>query len=420
MNYQEAVAWLHSLGRISKAGDLSTIKSLLAALGNPEDKLKFVHIAGTNGKGSATIMLASVLKEAGYKTGANISPYVLDFRERFQINGEMISEECLADIVTKVRKAAESLKNTAPVIEFEAVTAAALCYFAQEACDIVCLEVGLGGRLDATNAVQNTLVACIMRIGMDHTELLGDTYTAIAAEKCGIIKNGCTVISYPAQTSDAALQIETMAQDAECELIVPQIEDLYIYKNAPFENRFNYGGYDLSTPLSGQHQAFNACVVVEAALALWRKGFNIEDEHIINGIKKAAFPARIEVIQTNPLIIIDGAHNPDGAEALRLELLRSETHGLIAVMGILHDKNSAEMLAQLAPCFSEVYTVAPDNPRAMSAEELAALASEYFKTVKAYTNVQDAIADAKKAAKHGICICGSLYLAAQARKILVP
>ncbi|MEG1366754.1 MAG: bifunctional folylpolyglutamate synthase/dihydrofolate synthase, partial [Oscillospiraceae bacterium] len=170
MNYQEAVAWLHSLGRISKAGDLSTIKSLLAALGNPEDKLKFVHIAGTNGKGSATIMLASVLKEAGYKTGANISPYVLDFRERFQINGEMISEECLADIVTEVRKAAESLKNTAPVIEFEAVTAAALCYFAQEACDIVCLEVGLGGRLDATNAVQNTLVACIMRIGMDHTE----------------------------------------------------------------------------------------------------------------------------------------------------------------------------------------------------------------------------------------------------------
>ena len=298
MDYEQALEWVHSLPRLAAHPGVENTRRLLEKLGNPEKSLRFVHVAGTNGKGSATVMLASVLHRAGYRVGASVSPYVLEFRERFLLDGEMISRETLAQILTEVRAAAEGLRAEGwdSLVEFDAVTAATLLWFARERCDIVCLEVGLGGRLDSTNAVENTLVACIMCIGRDHTELLGDTYAAIAGEKCGILKNNCTVISYPAQPQEAMDEITLRAAKAHCPLVAPDLQDLHIYKAPAFENRVNYGGYDLVVPFPGVHQAYNAAVVVEAALALCEKGFDISDEAILGGIAGARFPARIEVL----------------------------------------------------------------------------------------------------------------------------
>ena len=322
MDYEQALEWVHSLPRLAAHPGVENTRRLLEKLGNPEKSLRFVHVAGTNGKGSATVMLASVLHRAGYRVGAGVSPYVLEFRERFLLDGEMISRETLAQILTEVRAAAEGLRAEGwdSLVEFDAVTAATLLWFARERCDIVCLEVGLGGRLDSTNAVENTLVACIMCIGRDHTELLGDTYAAIAGEKCGILKNNCTVISYPAQPQEAMDEITLRAAKAHCPLVAPDLQDLHIYKAPAFENRVNYGGYDLVVPFPGVHQAYNAAVVVEAALALCEKGFDISDEAILGGIAGARFPARIEVLSRRPLVVLDGAHNPDGARALAATL----------------------------------------------------------------------------------------------------
>ncbi|MEG0897690.1 MAG: folylpolyglutamate synthase/dihydrofolate synthase family protein [Ruthenibacterium sp.] len=418
MTYEEALDWVHTLPRLAATPGIENTRRLLAKMGNPEKDLKFVHIAGTNGKGSATVMLASVLKEAGYKTGANISPYVLDFRERFLLDGEMIDTQTLAGLLSEVRSAIDSIGGS--FVEFDVVTAAALLWFARETCDIVCMEVGLGGRLDSTNAIENTLVACVMAIGKDHTELLGDTYDKIAAEKCGIFKNHCDVVAYPLQPQAAIDEIVLRAAAAKCALTVPEMEDLHVYRAPAFENRVDYGGYDLNIPFPGIHQACNAMVVVEAALRLCDHGFTISDEAIMDGIAKARFPARIEVLHQNPLVLLDGAHNPDGARALADTLKAANVHHLTAVIGVLNGKNPEEMLTALSPCFEEVLTVTPQSPRAMSAAALAALAKKHFAKVTACDSVSAAIAKAKQNIDGGIVVCGSLYLAAEARKILKP
>lgn len=422
MNAAEAIAWVHSLPRLANTAGVENTRRLLAILGNPQNTLQFVHIAGTNGKGSATVMLSSVLKAAGYNVGTNISPYVLDFRERFLLNGTMISEEKLADIFTRVQAAARQLYSSGweNLVEFDVVTAAALLWFSEEQCDIVCLETGLGGRLDSTNAVTNTLVACIMCIGKDHTELLGNTLTQIAREKCGIFKSGCTVVTYPLQPQEAMDEIVLAASKAKCPLTTPQAEDFYFYKCSPFENRIDYGGYDLCVPFPGRHQAYNASVVVEAAIALCDKGFTISDEAIIDGIAAARFPARIEVLSTSPLLILDGAHNADGAKALADTLRQSHCRGLTAVMGVLHGKNAEAMLTALSPFCSSIFTVKPASPRALTAQELARLAKQHCAAVTPCASVAEAIEKAKQTMDKGILVCGSLYLAAEARKILLP
>lgn len=266
-----------------------------------------------------------------------------------------------------MRAAAEGLRAEGwdSLVEFDAVTAATLLWFARERCDIVCLEVGLGGRLDSTNAVENTLVACIMCIGRDHTELLGDTYAAIAGEKCGILKNNCTVISYPAQPQEAMDEITLRAAKAHCPLVAPDLQDLHIYKAPAFENRVNYGGYDLVVPFPGVHQAYNAAVVVEAALALCEKGFDISDEAILGGIAGARFPARIEVLSRRPLVVLDGAHNPDGARALAATLRGRRAFGADG-----GDRHSGRQTAggdalRARPVFRRVYTVRPTAARAV-------------------------------------------------------
>lgn len=416
MNNEEALAWVHSLPRLCRKPGPQNEQALLEAMGRPQDALKFVHVAGTNGKGSAVLMLASVLKEAGLRTGATISPFVLDFRERFQLNGEMIGEQACADILTQVRAAMQHMppEQREQIAEFDAVTAAALLWFAQEHCDIVCLETGLGGRLDATNAVQNTLVACIMAIGKDHTELLGDTYAKIAAEKCGIFKPGCDVVVYPVQPKEAMDEIMSRAAQAGCSPCVPELEDFHFYRSAPFENRVNYGGYDLVIPFAGRHQAYNAAVVVHAALALCEHGFDIPDDAIIKGIAQARNPARIEVLRRQPLVILDGMHNPDGARALAAVLKAERVKGLTAVMGVLKGKDEQEMLQALAPYLARVYAVQPQSPRALPAQQLADAAKHVCASVKVYEDISQALQDALKR-ESGVLVCGSLYLASQVR-----
>lgn len=422
MQYEEALAWVHSLPRLCSAPGPQNERALLQALGRPQDALKFVHVAGTNGKGSAVLMLASVLKAAGLRVGATVSPFVLDFRERFQLNGEMISREACAGILTQVRGALEQMPpaQREQIAEFDAVTAAALLWFAQQGCDIVCLETGLGGRLDATNAVDNTLVACIMAIGKDHTELLGHTYAGIAAEKCGIFKPGCSVVAYPAQPEEAMRQIEACAAAANCPLCVPQLEDFHFYRGRPFENRVNYGGYDLEVPFAGRHQAYNAAVVVQAALALCEHGFDISDDAIMQGIAAARNPARIEVLQRRPLVILDGMHNPDGARALADVLRAGRVQGLTAVMGVLQGKGEAEMLCALSPHLARVYAVQPSSPRALPAGQLAAAARQVCGQVSVWRDVPLAVQDALRTCQGGVLICGSLYLAAQVRPMFLP
>ncbi|MEG1323127.1 MAG: cyanophycin synthetase, partial [Ruthenibacterium sp.] len=235
-----------------------------------------------------------------------------------------------------------------------------------------------------------------------------------------IFKNHCDVVAYPLQPQAAMDEIVLRAAAAKCALTVPEMEDLHVYRAPAFENRVDYGGYDLNIPFPGIHQACNAMVVVEAALRLCDHGFTISDEAIMDGIAKARFPARIEVLHQNPLVLLDGAHNPDGARALADTLKAANVHHLTAVIGVLNGKNPEEMLTALSPCFEEVLTVTPQSPRAMSAAALAALAKKHFAKVTACDSVSAAIAKAKQNIDGGIVVCGSLYLAAEARKILKP
>ena len=267
MTPQQAIDALHALPR-GGHGTLDRMRALMNALGNPEKDLKCVQIAGTNGKGTLAVMTASILQKAGYKTGLTISPYVTDFRERFQINGEMIPPQTLADLTERVLDAIDAIVidgGDSPR-EFEAVTAVALLWFAQSACDIVVLETGMGGLYDATNIVPRTLVAAITRIGMDHMEFLGDTLADIAAEKAGIIKEGCTVVCYPDQPQEAMGPILTAAANAHAAIVTPETDDLIHRKCRPLENYIDYGGYQVMLKMPGRHPGRHAAPAAYSAI----------------------------------------------------------------------------------------------------------------------------------------------------------
>lgn len=427
MTTQQAIEALHALPRMGQgAPGLARMQNLCDHLGNPEKELQCIHIAGTNGKGSLAAMTSSILTAAGYKTGLTISPYVVDFRERFQIDGEMIPPRTLANLTEKVIDAIDAIEAEGgeKPVEFEAVTALAFLWFAREKCDLVVLETGLGGRCDATNVVPHKLVAAITKIGYDHMEVLGDTLDKIAAEKAGIIKEGTVVVNYPDQPAEAMGPILTAAAEAHTSIITPDKDDLTLLRGKRLENRIDYGGYRAALGLPGTHQANHAAMAVEIALALWREfGYDISDDAILQGLADARMPARIEVLRRHPLLLLDGCHNPDGAKMLAAPLTRADfEENLVGVLGVLADKDYKDMLSDLAPCFAKVYTVTPNCPRALSAEELQ-------KEARFHTDaeVADSVADAiRKAVDYadennlaGVVVCGSLYLAAEARPLLL-
>ena len=427
MTTQQAIEALHALPRMGQgAPGLARMQNLCDHLGNPEKELQCIHIAGTNGKGSLAAMTSSILTAAGYKTGLTISPYVVDFRERFQIDGEMIPPRTLANLTEKVLDAIDAIEAEGgeKPVEFEAVTALAVLWFAREKCDLVVLETGLGGRCDATNVVPHKLVAAITKIGYDHMEVLGDTLDKIAAEKAGIIKEGTVVVNYPDQPAEAMGPILTAAAEAHTSIITPDKDDLTLLRGKRLENRIDYGGYRAALGLPGTHQANHAAMAVEIALALWREfGYDISDDAILQGLADARMPARIEVLRRHPLLLLDGCHNPDGAKMLAATLTRADfEENLVGVLGVLADKDYKDMLSDLAPCFAKIYTVTPNCPRALSAEELQKEA-RFHTDAEAAESVADAIRKAVDYADEnnlaGVVVCGSLYLAAEARPLLL-
>ena len=427
MTTQQAIDALHALPRMGQgAPGLARMQNLCDHLGNPEKELQCIHIAGTNGKGSLAAMTSSILTAAGYKTGLTISPYVVDFRERFQIDGEMIPPRTLANLTEKVLDAIDAIEAEGgeKPVEFEAVTALAFLWFAREKCDLVVLETGLGGRCDATNVVPHKLVAAITKIGYDHMEVLGDTLDKIAAEKAGIIKEGTVVVNYPDQPAEAMGPILTAAAEAHTSIITPDKDDLTLLRGKRLENRIDYGGYRAALGLPGTHQANHAAMAVEIALALWREfGYDISDDAILQGLADARMPARIEVLRRHPLLLLDGCHNPDGAKMLAATLTRADfEENLVGVLGVLADKDYKDMLSDLAPCFAKIYTVTPNCPRALSAEELQKEA-RFHTDAEAADGVADAIRKAVDYADEnnlaGVVVCGSLYLAAEARPLLL-
>lgn len=363
---------------------LERIRELLERLGRPQDRLKFVHVAGTNGKGSICAYLASILSAVGYRTGMFTSPYIERFEERIRVDGAMISPDELRDVTLAVREHAEAMAEETGdhPTEFELMTAVALEHFARFGCDIVVLEVGLGGRLDSTNVIDEPEACVIARIGLDHTALLGNTLAAIAGEKAGIIKEGSAVVSWP-QEPEAMAVIEHAAAEHGCELRVPdfaQLEEGAIRWEdgaSPFRS-FSYREWtDLRTGILGSYQPQNATVALEVVSVLRGRGWHIPDEAVRAGVARTRWPGRFEIVEggSSPdgfAIVVDGGHNPQGARALADSLAEVfPGRKPVFVIGVLEDKDYPRMLEDVLPLGSAFVCVTPDNPRALPAYKLA-------------------------------------------------
>lgn len=421
MTYNEALDYIHSRPRMKNTDNRKAMRLLLDMLGNPQDKLNIVHIAGTNGKGSCAKMLSNVLCEAGYRTGLNISPFIIDFRERFSINGDFISKEKLAQITEKVKEKQEIIENehNLKLVEFEIVTAIAFCYFCDENCDVICLEVGIGGREDSTNVIRDSLVSCIMNISFDHTDMLGDTIEQIAYEKAGIIKPNQPVIVYPAMDPAALEVIKAEAEKQNAQLVLPDVTSIKTEHKGQFCDVLYYKDFVINQSFAGQHQSYNAAVVIEAATALNDSGrFVITKQNITDGIQKAEFPARIEIFSKQPLVILDGGHNLDGITALKNVLQTNEVKNLTAVWASLSDKQPELLIKEMAPFIRKLYTVDIFGSRAVPKAQLADMAKKYIDDSQAAQSLEDAVC---KAVEQGedLLVFGSLYLASDARNIII-
>ena len=421
MNYREAEAFIKkSYDQVIRLG-LSRMKVLLEKLGNPQNQLKFIHVAGTNGKGSVCAMTARILQCAGFRTGLFTSPVIFDYREQFQVNCEMISEDDFARLAESVKQACAEMDD--PPSEFEKVTALAFLYFAEQACDLVVLEVGLGGTDDATNVIATPEVAAIVNIDYDHMGFLGDTLTQIAEKKAGIIKeNGMVVTAEQKEEVMLVLQERCVAKKAhlirtfasQIRVKEKSLDGLCIdYENKSSEGFMQLQNITLSLP--GDHQCGNAAVVLQIIACLKGKGYPISGDAVREGMASVRWPGRFEVASKEPIVIIDGAHNPDGIHALSHNLKEyCPDEAFVFITGILKDKDYHEMLKQMLPFADSFVTIAPDNPRAMSAEECA----EAIRTcgfdgeVVTSTGIKQAVDLALHMAKDkgiGVCAFGSLY-----------
>lgn len=396
MKYLETLNFIHSLGNFSLPPTLDRIKLVLEKLGNPQNNFKAIHITGTNGKGSVSSMLAKTFQTAGYKTALFISPFIIDFRERIQINGEFISENDLVYYAEKVK--ATDIKLT----EFEFITATAFLYFCDKKCDIAIIETGLGGRLDATNSLSNVIASVITKIGLDHTAILGDTIEKITAEKCGIIKNAPVITSFN-QTEEALSVL------GEYNPIIPQKNELEILKSDITGNTYIYKGVEYTTSLIGEYQIENSLIVIETVKNC---GINISEENLKFALANTYFPARLEIISKKPLVILDGAHNPDGAAALA-EFLKVYKGKATAIIGMMKDKDYETVLANCLPYIYKAVAVTVENvPRTLTADELSKTANKYTQCVTA-NSYDEAIEMLKN--EDVIFVFGSLYLASTIR-----
>lgn len=421
MNYKETLEYIHSVSWLGSRPGLERITELCERLGNPQDSLSFVHVTGTNGKGSTCAMTESILRQAGYKTGLFTSPYVREFNERIAVCGKPISNELLAYATGIVKKHADEMKESPT--EFELITAIGFVIFKLEKCDVVVLEVGMGGRLDSTNVIKSSLASVITGVSLDHTAILGDSISKIANEKAGIIKNGSPVLyggkDCASEESSGAKSAYSVIKNAakalgnvffQCDYARLKIKSTDLCGSV-----FDYKDYcDVKLSLLGLYQPENAVKAIEVAEILKKQGFKISRDDIYKGLESTRWAARFEKLSDSPLVIYDGSHNPEGIEAARITLshyFKDEKINLLT--GVMADKDYTAMAETLYPFARKVFTVTPDNPRSLPAVSLAKLYEGFGVASEGYDSVFDGFKAAYDDSKENnvplVCL-GSLYM----------
>ena len=412
MNYEQALEYIHSVNWTFCKPGLERITELCKALGDPQNKLRFIHVAGTNGKGSTSSMLASILQSAGYRTGLYTSPYIRTFCERIRVDGENIPKDKLASLTERIRPIADAM--TDKPTEFELITALAFAYFAECACDVVVLEVGLGGRLDSTNVIENTALSIITGIDFDHTALLGNTIEEIAAEKAGIIKPNRPVL-FGGGKGVAFDTVCAVAQEKNAP--VHRVDrSSYKEKSATLDGTvFDYLHYtDLHLPLLGAYQPYNATTVLTAIDLLKEQGFAIGEDAVGCGLLSVRWPARFELLSRDPVIIYDGGHNPEGVRAAVASVKAYFGDQRVNLLsGVMADKDRGEMIQTMKPIIARAFTVTPNNPRSLAAADYAAQLASYDIVATPYASVAEGVRAAIESSRKEniplICL-GSLYL----------
>lgn len=422
MNYEEALDFIHGTLKFGSKLGLHNITALLELMGNPHRKLKFVHVAGTNGKGSTVAFISQILMEAGYRVGIYTSPYIERFTERMKVNDDEIAPEELASITEEVKSKIGILleRGETHPTEFEIVTAIAFEYYRRKLCDVVILEVGLGGRFDSTNVIDTPEAAVITTISYDHMDILGDTLEKIAYEKAGIIKDGGQVMLYP-QKPEVEAVFRQVCRERNAVLHKVELDTLQIKDFGVDGQEFDFEGYrDLHIGLLGEHQASNAAVAVKTAELLAERGFDIQQRDIRAGLAAAKWPGRFELLSRSPLLLIDGAHNREGAAVLAENLRRYFPGRRITfIMGVLRDKDYTGMIEMVAPMAWRFIAVTPYSPRALPAWELANTLGNYCKNVEDRDTIEEAVRTCMDRAEENelVCAFGSLYYIGEVRRI---
>ena len=431
MTYESAIEYIMSRRKFQKSGDHERIARLLELLGDPHKKLKFIHVAGTNGKGSVSTALSYILKSAGYKTGLFTSPYIVEFGERIQIDNRYISHNDIAKLTALIKEKTDLMESEElyPTV-FEVTTVLALLYFAKEECDIVILEAGIGGEHDSTNIIPSPLECIFMSISLDHTEMLGSTVAEIAKEKSGIIKKGSAVISYPdrgedlgfiPQTKEAVDVIKDKCKAVGSDLYLPDTDKLQVIRSDLNGSEFIYDGLRIVTRLCGSHQTANMITAVTAAKKLRDYGFSISDESIVTGIYDFTIPGRMEIVSQSPLIILDGGHNEGCLRSLRTmadSYLRDKKITLL--MSFMKDKDYTTALEIIAPIAENIIFTLTDSVRGEKPETLAKQAQAYFKNIFCLENPTDGYRKALSLCDGNSCliVTGSFYLVSDIRLII--
>ncbi|MBR1635437.1 MAG: bifunctional folylpolyglutamate synthase/dihydrofolate synthase [Lachnospiraceae bacterium] len=415
MNARQAIDYIEHYGWSKTRLGLARTRELLDRLNDPQKQLKFIHVTGSNGKGSTCAMLDSVLRNAGYKTGLYTSPYIQTFCERIRVNGEDIPGDDLARITEQVRDAAEAMDDHPS--QFELVTAIAMMYFSRQNCDIVVLEVGMGGQLDSTNVIDSPEVAVITNIGLEHTEYLGDTLEKIAATKAGIIKPGCHAVCYDGDPAVTKI-IKDVCMEKNVPLRCVDFRGLKSVSRSLNGQHFIWNDKEYALSLVGPHQLYNAATALETVAALRIRGWEISDAAVAEGLANVIWPARFECISRKPLVILDGGHNPQCAEALAAsirELLPGRK--IVFLVGTLADKDYPKVMAALLPLAQEFICLTPRNDRALSADDLAEYLIKKGARAVACAETDAGIQAALDAADEdgAIVAFGSLYLVGAVR-----
>lgn len=410
MTYTEAIEYIHGVSNFFCKPGLERITALCDMLGHPERDLKFIHVAGTNGKGSFCSMTDSILRAAGYKVGLYTSPYIYEFNERMRVNGENIPNEVLCELTEYVKQFADKMEDSPT--EFELITAIAFEYFKRCEVDVVVLEVGMGGRFDSTNIIRNPLLSVITGIALDHVAFLGDTVEKIAAEKAGIIKDSAPVL-YGGEDDAAREVIKSTAAISGSDYHETDYSALTVNQTDLSGTAFTYRGEDMKIKLLGLYQPKNASLVLDAIKLLRGRGLEISDSAVKSGLESAMWRARFEIIENEPLVIFDGAHNAQGIRAAVDSIKAYFGDKKVCVFtGVLKDKDYNVIARTLSEVADTAFTITPNNPRALSAEEYAKVLEKCGINATPCTGVAEALTLGKAAAKQkdtALCCLGSLY-----------